>query len=146
MPHPRSISTKGFAEEENTTHRQESKDMVERSEGIREASYDSAESDKKPNVELFGEGGNDLQMTPERMLDLARKAAELLVERIVNLPGQDAWDGEFRQELERQLMEDPPEEGRPAAGVLERAAREILPVTLRLDHPRSFGFIPSSPT
>ena len=89
---------------------------------------------------------DSLEMTPEQMLDLARKAAELLVDRIVKLPGENAWDGEFRQELELRLMEDPPEDGRPAAGVLERAAREILPVTLRLDHPRSFGFIPSSPT
>ena len=62
------------------------------------------------------------------------------MERIVKLPGENAWDGEFRQELEHRLMEDPPEDGRPAAGVLERAACEILPVTLRLDHPRSFGW------
>ncbi|MCY4586683.1 MAG: pyridoxal-dependent decarboxylase [Bryobacterales bacterium] len=30
--------------------------------------------------------------------------------------------------------------------VIERAAREILPVALRSDHPRSFAFIPCSPT
>ncbi|MDE0145435.1 MAG: aminotransferase class I/II-fold pyridoxal phosphate-dependent enzyme, partial [Nitrospira sp.] len=40
----------------------------------------------------------------------------------------------------------PPEQGRPAAEVLERAAREILPFTLRLDHPRQFAFVPSAPT
>ena len=43
-------------------------------------------------------------------------------------------------------MENPPEAGRPAEGVIERVAREILPVATRLDHPRCFGFIPSSPT
>ncbi len=31
-----------------------------------------------------------LQMAPELMLDLARKAAEILVERIERLPGEDA--------------------------------------------------------
>ena len=36
-------------------------------------------------------------------------------------------------------MEDLPEVGRPAAEVLERAAREILPFTARNDHPRFFG-------
>ena len=87
-----------------------------------------------------------LQMAPELMLDLARQAAELVVERIESLPGGDAWDGDFRQELENRLMEDPPEDGRPAAEVLERTARDILPVAARLDHPRFFGFIPSSPT
>ena len=44
------------------------------------------------------------------------------------------------------LMEAPPEDGRPPVEVIEQAAREILPITLRLDHPRCFGFIPSSPT
>ena len=80
------------------------------------------------------------------MLDLARKAAELIVDRIEKLPGKTAWEGDFRQGLEEQLMEDPPEEGRPAEAVLERAAREILPVAARNDHPRFFAFIPSSPT
>ena len=90
--------------------------------------------------------GGDLRMTPEEMLDLARRASELLVERIENLPGEGAWDGDFQQELEKQLMEAPPEEGRPAEEVLERAARDILPLSLRLDHPRSFAFVSCSPT
>ena len=30
--------------------------------------------------------------------------------------------------------------------MIERAAREILPLATRLDHPRSFAFVPSSPT
>ena len=91
-------------------------------------------------------GTHGLQMAPELMRDLARKAAEFLVERIERLPEGDAWEGDFRQELEKQLMEDPPEDGRPAAEVLERAARQILPVAVQHDHPRFFGFIPSSPT
>ena len=80
------------------------------------------------------------------MLDLARKAAEILVERIERLPGEDAWEGDFRQGLEAQLLENPPEDGRPAAEVLEQVAREVLPFATRLDHPRCFAFIPSSPT
>ncbi len=96
--------------------------------------------------ELSDEGGNGLQMAPELMLDLAQKAAELLVERIQNLPEEDAWDGEFRQGLEKQLMKDPPEDGRSPAEVIEQVTREILPVAMRLDHPRCFAFIPSSPT
>ena len=89
---------------------------------------------------------DDLQMAPALMRDLARQAAEFLVERIESLPGADAWEGDFRQVLEDQLMEDPPEDGRPAAEVLERAARQILPVAVQHDHPRFFGFIPSAPT
>ena len=63
-----------------------------------------------------------------------------------SLPGENAWEGEFRQVLEDQLLEDAPEDGRPALEVIERAARDILPLTARNDHPRFFGFIPSSPT
>ena len=85
-------------------------------------------------------------MSRGQMLDLGQKALELVVERIESLPGENAWEGEFRQVLEDQLFEDPPEHGRPAGEVIERAAREVLPFTLRNDHPRSFGFIPSSPT
>ncbi len=85
-------------------------------------------------------------MSREQMLDLGQKALELVVERIENLPGENAWEGEFRQILEDQLFEDPPEDGKPAAEVIERAAHKVLSLTARNDHPRFFGFIPSSPT
>ena len=89
---------------------------------------------------------SELQMSPDQMLDLARRAAELVVQRIHELPGEAAWRGGSRSELEPLMREDPPEEGRPAMEVLERAAREILPVAGRVDHPRFFAFVPSSPT
>ena len=87
-----------------------------------------------------------LQMAPELMLDLARKAAEILVERITGLPEDNAWDGDFQQALDAKLKEDPPEDGRPPAEVMEWVAREVLPFATRLDHPRCFAFIPSAPT
>ena len=43
---------------------------------------------------------SDLQMSREQMLDLGQKALELVVERIESLPGEIAWEGEFRQVLE----------------------------------------------
>ncbi|MXW22809.1 MAG: aminotransferase class V-fold PLP-dependent enzyme [Candidatus Dadabacteria bacterium] len=95
-----------------------------------------------------GDGGvkSDLSMSPEQMLELARQTAELVVQRIENLPEEGAWEGEFRRELEDRLLKPPPEESRSASQVIEEAAREILPIALRLDHPRCFGFIPSQPT
>ena len=89
---------------------------------------------------------SELQMSREQMLDLGQKALELVVGRFESLPGENAWEGEFRRVLEDQLLEDPPEDGRAAVEVVERAAREILPHSMRLDHPRCFGFVPSSPT
>ena len=85
-------------------------------------------------------------MEPDEMLALARRAAELIVTRIETLPDGPAWRGGSRSELEAVMREDPPEEGRPAQEVLERAARDILPVASRVDHPRFFAFVPSSPT
>jgi len=92
------------------------------------------------------EAVDGLAMAPEVMRELGGKVVELLVERSERLPEGDAWDGEFRQGLIDQLMADPPEDGRPAAEVIEQAARRILPFALRHDHPREFGFMASSPT
>ncbi len=68
------------------------------------------------------------------------------MESIKTLPDVNAWDGNFRSELVDRFVEVPPENGRPALKVIEDAAKEILPKGLRLDHPRSFGFIPNYPT
>lgn len=89
---------------------------------------------------------SELEMAPELMLDLARQAAELLVDRFRNLPEENAWDGDFRRSLESQLLEDPPEEGRAPTEVLDRVAQEVFPYAARHDHPRFFAFIPSAPT
>ena len=89
---------------------------------------------------------SELQMAPELMLELARRTAELLVERVERLPEEGAWDGDFQRELEDRLLENPPEEGNPPAAVMERVAREVLPFATRLDHPRCFAFVPSAPT
>ena len=71
---------------------------------------------------------------------------ELLIERIDGLGDAAAWDGEFRQILEDRLGSVPPENGRPADEVLAQVAHDVLPFAARLDHPRFFGFIPSSTT
>ena len=87
-----------------------------------------------------------LRMSPDLMRELALQVTELLVERNTRLPADRAWDGEFKQELTARLMEEPPEIGRPPREVVDRAVRDILSPTLRLDHPRAFGFVPSAQT
>ena len=89
---------------------------------------------------------NEMQLSSARMMELAELASRLIVERLERLPTEPAWRGGTRAELEATMREDPPEEGRPPEQVLERAAREILPVAGRVDHPRFFAFVPSSPT
>ncbi|MCY3883765.1 MAG: aminotransferase class I/II-fold pyridoxal phosphate-dependent enzyme [Gammaproteobacteria bacterium] len=85
-------------------------------------------------------------MTPQEMRHLATKATEALVDRISGLDNANAWDGEFHQVLGQQLGGQPPETGQPADKVLELVLNKVLPNAARLDHPRFFGFVPSSPT
>ena len=87
-----------------------------------------------------------LAMRPEEMRELADAATEALLARWQQLPETEAWEGDFRESLQAALAEPPPEAGRPAREVLDRALREALPFAARLDHPRSFAFVPSSPT
>ena len=89
---------------------------------------------------------NRLQMSPDLMRDLAHKVTEILIERSEGLPQSAVWDGEFQQGAASPLAEDPPEDGNPPAEAIEQAVRDVLSPALRLDHPRSFGFVPSAPT
>lgn len=82
------------------------------------------ESSDATDTARGAEAAGALEMPRAQMLDLARRVAEIVADRIGNLPGENAWEGEFWQVLEDQLAEEPPEEGRPAAEVIERAARE----------------------
>ena len=87
-----------------------------------------------------------LTMSGVDMQALALRATEILVRRIVGLRDDVPWRGAGRAELERQLGEPAPELGRDPLAVLERAARDVLPVAGRVDHPRFFAFVPSAPT
>ncbi len=93
-----------------------------------------------------GTARSELELPRDEMLALARQAAELIVHRIEHLAYEPAWKGGTRAEMEALLREPPPEEGRSAAEVLERAATQILPVASRVDHPRFFAFVPGSAT
>lgn len=88
----------------------------------------------------------ELELSPERMRELAELATRLVVERIAGLADDPPWKGGSRSELEAVMREDPPEDGRAPEDVIRRAAGEILPVAGRVDHPRFFAFVPSSPT
>ena len=93
-----------------------------------------------------GDRPSELTLPPERMLELAEYVSERIVERIHGLPGEPAWLGGSRSELEPLMREEPPEVGVPVEEVIDRAVRDILPVAGRVDHPRFFAFVPSSPT
>lgn len=111
-----------------------------------EESATEARRHPRPGAPAGSDDRSGLEMDREQMLQLANQVAELLVGRMENLPGEVAWEGDFKESLRDQLLEAPPEDGQPAGEVLTRAAQQILPLAARIDHPRFFGFIPSSPT
>ena len=87
-----------------------------------------------------------LQMSAQTMRRLASHVTDVLIGRLDDLDNSKAWDGEFREVLEQQFGGPPPEDERSAEEVLEQVVRDVLPNAARLDHPRFFGFVPSSPT
>jgi glutamate/tyrosine decarboxylase-like PLP-dependent enzyme len=91
-------------------------------------------------------GPDGLAMSADAMQALGERATALLVARVAGLRDERPWRGASRASLEPLLREPPPEEGRPAIEVLERAVRDVLPVAGRVDHPRFMAFVPSAPT
>jgi glutamate/tyrosine decarboxylase-like PLP-dependent enzyme len=87
-----------------------------------------------------------LAMTADEMRRLADAATERLITRLGRLRQDAPWRGAPRAELEPLLAGPPPEEGRDPLAVLEQATQVVLPVAARVDHPRFFAFVPSSPT
>jgi aromatic-L-amino-acid decarboxylase len=87
-----------------------------------------------------------LEVPPEEMRRLGHQVVDLIVDRWANLREGPAWQGGTRRELEPLLSGPPPEEGQDPDAVLQRVMEEILPRAGRIDHPRFFAFIPSSPT
>lgn len=87
-----------------------------------------------------------LDMDPEAMRRLGYKVVDLLVERMATLDAQPAWRGATRADMEARLREPAPPEGRDFDVLLERLARDVFDQAGRIDHPRFFAFVPSSPT
>ncbi len=85
-------------------------------------------------------------MSPEAMRALGEAALDALLRRAEGLPADVPWRGADRKDLEPMLREPAPEMGRPATDVLRRALDDVLAVAGRVDHPRFFAFVPSSPT
>jgi len=85
-------------------------------------------------------------MSPDAMRELGVAAVDAILGRLAGLAADRPWQGASRADLEPLLREAPPERGRPAVDVMERALRDVLPVAARVDHPRFFAFVPSAPT
>lgn len=85
-----------------------------------------------------------LTLPVDQMRAAGRRAIELIIERMS--------EGEFgpvlvrrsRDDLEQNWDEPIPEHGQDLVGLLERLAGDALPSGMHSDHPRCFGFVPTS--
>jgi glutamate/tyrosine decarboxylase-like PLP-dependent enzyme len=87
-----------------------------------------------------------LELDAGEMRRLGHRVVDLIVDRWEGLRDGPSWQGGTRKELEPILSGDPPEQGQELEVVLQRVVGDVLPRAGRIDHPRFFAFIPSSPT
>jgi aromatic-L-amino-acid/L-tryptophan decarboxylase len=98
---------------------------------------------KTPNQRV-SPGPFDLE--EREMRELGYKAIDILVDRWISLRDKDVWVGGTRSEMEEMFRESPPEEKSSAMEVMTQSVDEVLTRSARVDHPRFFAFVPSSPT
>ena len=82
----------------------------------------------------------------KEMRDLGYKAIDILVDRWTSLRAQNVWAGGTRKEMEAMLRQHPPERPSSSLSVMTEAVEQVLTRAARIDHPRFFAFVPSSPT
>lgn len=87
-----------------------------------------------------------LERDADEMRRLGHAVIDALVDRFQGLADDVPWEGGDRSELEPRLGEPCPDEPGDPDAVLQMALDEILPRAGRIDHPRFFAFVPSSPT
>ena len=85
---------------------------------------------------------NKLRLSREEMRSLGYRVVDLIVDHFASLDEAPVGRSPDRAEMEARLREELPEEGTDPHAVLDRVERDILPNTLRIDHPRFFGFVP----
>lgn len=99
-----------------------------------------------PQPEQARARAEPLQLDGDLMRRLGYEVVDRVVDRWIGLGEDRAWDTADRTRTEALLREAAPETGRDPGEVIDRVVRDVLPYAGRIDHPRFFAFIPSSPT
>ena len=83
-----------------------------------------------------------LQLSSEEMRSLGYRVVDLLVDHFAGAGEEGTGRSPSRHEMEERLREALPEEGQDPHAVLDQVEADVLPNTMRVDHPRFFGFVP----
>ena len=83
-----------------------------------------------------------LDLSREEMRSLGYRVVDLLVDHFAEGDEADLGASPPRADLEARFREPLPEEGSDPHSVLDQVEADVLPNTMRVDHPRFFGFVP----
>lgn len=76
------------------------------------------------------------------MRRLGYRVVDLLVDHFADDNAEGTGRAPSRDEMEDRLREELPEKGQDPHAVLDQVEEDVLPNTMRVDHPRFFGFVP----
>ena len=85
---------------------------------------------------------DSLQLSPDEMRSLGYRVVDLLVDHFAEGSEDGTGRSPDRGEMEARLREALPEDGQDPHTVLDQVEADVLPNTMRVDHPRFFGFVP----
>jgi len=83
-----------------------------------------------------------LELSPEEFRRLGHRVIDALAEHLAHRDGEPVWRPSDPAVLDRSLGLVIPDQPRPFEELLELFFREVAPHTIRVTHPRFFGYVP----
>src|SRR5512147_1476589 len=83
-----------------------------------------------------------LELSPEEFRRLGYRVIDALAAHLERRESERVWRPSDPAELDRSLGWPIPDEPRPFEEIVEFFFREIVPHTIRVTHPRFFGYVP----
>lgn len=98
-------------------------------------------------MDFDSDGPSEFELDRAEMRRMAERVVEALVERHAAVGEQPAWRCASRSEMRERLPPgEPPREGESFDDIVDHLEEHVLEYAGRIDHPRFFAFVPSSPT
>ncbi len=85
----------------------------------------------------------NLELSPEEMLDMGKRALRAVVDHIANLPEASCNDLDLYPQVVDSLSEPPPEDGMDFEPVLDFLMKKAIPASMTHPHPAFMGYIPA---
>ena len=83
-----------------------------------------------------------LELSPEEFRRLGYRVVDALADHLARRDSEPVWRPSDPEALDRSLGLSIPDDPRPFDELLDLFFRDIVPNTLRVTHPRFFGYVP----